>query len=336
MAPVTTERELRQLLTTSAVMRQSAIEDLVYNSHPVLSLIRENVRVRPYYGAEIRVPLMIDTLEAQWFTGYDKLRIEPKELINSAVFTPKRVVSMFSLDGSTLMANQGRGEIIDLVSTYLDAAEEAVTDAMDEAIHADGTGNGGRSMIGLAGAIPVIANAGTYGGINRAAHPIWRTSTFSVPGGDFADIGTTWDATTARPILERILMQRSKGARHADLVIADVNSYSAISASLVAHQRIMSARVGRLGFEALEIATGAGTIAVTAAGGIGTRMPANTIYGIDTQALTLYYHPNKNFVPFHPGDGAKPINQDAIAQGIEWAGELVLNNPRYTWRLITA
>jgi hypothetical protein len=336
MAPVTTERELRQLLTTSAVMRQTAIEDLVYNSHPVLSLIRENARVRPYYGAEIRVPLMIDTLEAQWFTGYDKLRIEPKELINSAVFTPKRVVSMFSLDGSTLMANQGRGEIIDLVSTYLDAAEEAVMDAMDEAVHADGTGNGGRSMIGLAGAIPIIANAGTYGGIDRAAHPIWRTSTFSVPGGDFPDIGTVWDSTTARPILERILMQRSKGSRHADLVIADVNSYSAISASLVAHQRIMSARVGRLGFEALEIATGAGTIAVTAAGGIGTRMPANTIYGIDTTALTMYYHPSKNFVPFHPGDGAKPINQDAIAQGIEWAGELVLSNPRFSWRLITA
>jgi hypothetical protein len=41
-------------------------------------------------------------------------------------------------------------------------------------------------------------------------------------------------------------------------------------------------------------------------------------------------------VPMHEGEGAKPINQDAIAQGYVWTGELILSNPRYTWRLVTA
>jgi hypothetical protein len=41
-------------------------------------------------------------------------------------------------------------------------------------------------------------------------------------------------------------------------------------------------------------------------------------------------------VPLFPGDGAMPINQDAIAQYLVWNGELVLEQPRYSSRLITA
>jgi hypothetical protein len=335
--PITTNRELRQVLTTSMYSRRREVQDLVYNSTPITAILRENGAIRSYDGGpEIRVPLMIDKLDAQWFTGYDKLKIEPKELVNSAVFTPKRVTSMFSLTGTELLFNQGRAKIIDLMDLYLRASEEGIREAMEVAVVGDGTGQGGRQMVGLGGAVPIVANAGTYGGIDRAAHPIWRTSTFSVPGGDFADIGTTWDSTTARPIIERIIAQRSKGRRHADILIADINSYQAISASMVAHQRITSARVGRLGFDALEIATPAGPVAVVAATGVGNVMPANTIYGLDSEALELIYHPNNNMVPMHDGDGAKPINQDAVAQGYVWTGELVLSNPRYTWRLITA
>jgi hypothetical protein len=65
-------------------------------------------------------------------------------------------------------------------------------------------------------------------------------------------------------------------------------------------------------------------------------MPANTIYMLDTEGLSVYYHPNRNMVPLFPGDGAQPINQDAIAQYLVWNGELALENPRFTSRLITA
>lgn len=333
---ITTNRDLRQVLTTSMFSRMGEVQDLVYNSSPITALLRERGAIRDYDGGpEIRVPLQIDKLDAQWFTGYDKLKIEPKELVNSAVFTPKRVTSMFSLTGTELLYNRGRAQIIDLMDLYLKSSEEGIREAMEVALVGDGTGQGGRQMVGLGGAVPILANTGTYGGIDRAANPIWRTSTFSVPGGDFPGM-TTWDSTTARPIIERIIAQRSKGRRHADLLIADINAYQAISASMVAHQRITSTRLGRLGFDALEIATPAGAVAVVAATGIGNVMPANTIYGLDLEGMELIYHPDNNMVPMHEGEGAKPINQDAIAQGYVWTGELVLSNPRFTWRLITA
>src|SRR3546814_5350915 len=96
----------------------------------------------------------------------------------------------------------------------------------------DGTGAGGRQMIGLGGAIPIIPNTGTYGSIDRASVANWRTSTFDIPEGDVAGY-TTWDSTTARPIIEQISLMRSRNGRYADLLIADANSYQPISASFV-------------------------------------------------------------------------------------------------------
>lgn len=268
-------------------------------------------------------------------TGYDKIEITPKELLNSAVFNWSRVVSMFSLTGTELMYTRGEEEVIDLMETYLDAAEKSVKEEFEVALIGDGTGAGGRELIGLGGAIPVIPNTGVYGGIDRATVPNWRTSTFNITNGDVSGF-TTWDSTTARPIIERIALNRSRNGRYADLLIADSLSYQAISASFVAHQRIVSERLGRLGFAGLTYMTPAGPVDIVAAGGIGTVMPANTIFGIDTQGLAIYEFPDQAFVPFHPGDGMRPINQDAVAQGIVWSGQLVLENPLFSYRIITA
>lgn len=257
--------------------------------------------------------------------------------MNSAVFTPKRVTAMFSLTGTELLYNQGRAKIIDLMQLYLDASEEAIREEWELAIVGDGTGSGGRSMIGLGAAIPVIPNAGVYGGIDRAQHAIWRTSYFDATS-DFPDIGTTWDTTTALPIIDRISLARSKSSRYAKLLIASPDAYEPIKRSMVAHQRIVNSQgtVGRLGFRALEYITPVGPVEIVAAGGVGSVMPANTIFGIDLEGLELVYHPNNNMVPMHDGDGAKPINQDAYAQGYVWTGELILKNPRYSYRLETA
>lgn len=337
---ITTQRELQQTLTATMAQRSKGIQDLVYNSTPLMAVLREKGRVKTASGPEIRIPLMIDKLQAQWFTGYDKLRVEPKELINSAVFTWKRVVSMFSLTGTELMFNEGTGRVLDLMATYLGAAEQAVAEEFETALHGNGTGQGGRSIIGLGGALPIVTNTGTYGGIDRGTQTIWRTTTYNATT-DFPDIGAAWNSITARPIIERICAQRSKGQRYPKLWICDVLSYQAISASLVAQQRITT-KIGAdsgtafAGFEALSVWTPAGSIDIVCASGVGNVMPANTIYALDTEGLAIYEFPSKKFTPFHPGEGMRPINQDAIAQGIEWAGELVMENPRYQVRVVTA
>lgn len=330
------DRNYRQLLTAAVAKRQKQIQDIVYNATPLTKILRDQgrIQIKRAGGPELRIPIEFDKLQAQWFTGYDKIEITPKELLNSAVFNWSRVVSMFSLTGTELLYTRGEEEIIDLMSFYVRAAEKSVKEEFETSIIGDGTGSGGRQMIGFGGAIPIVTNTGVYGGIDRADVANWRTSYFNATT-DFTDIGTTWDSTTARPIIERISLNRSRNGQYADLLIADALSYQAISASFVAHQRIVSERLGKLGFAGLTYMTPAGPVDIVAAGGVGNVMTPNTIFGIDTSSLSIYEFPGQSFVPFHPGDGMRPINQDAVAQGIVWSGQLVLENPLFTWRLKT-
>src|SRR3546814_8440175 len=62
---------------------------------------------------------------------------------------------------------------------------------------------------------------------------------------------------------------------------------------------------------------------------------SDMIFGIDTDGLSIYEFPGQAFVPFHPGNGLRPINQDAVAQGIVWSGALALENPLFSYRIIT-
>jgi len=334
MTSINTDRNYGQILTASVARRSKDVQDIVHSSTPLTALLRKQgrIKVKRAGGPELRIPVEFDKLDAQWFTGYDKLEITPKELLNSAVFNWSRVVGMFSLNGTELMYNAGEEEVIDLMEFYINSAETSVRESFETALVGDGTADGGRQMIGLGGAIPITPNTGTYGGIDRSAVANWRTSTFDVSNGDIPGY-TTWDSTTARPIIDYITLARSRNGRYADFLIADANMYAPISASFVAHQRIVSDRLATLGFTGLTYMTPAGAVDIVAAGGIGNVMPSDTIFGIDTQGLSIYEFPGQSFVPFHPGNGMRPINQDAVAQGIVWSGQLVLENPLFSYRL---
>lgn len=334
---IVTDRQYRQMLTAAVAKRSSVVQDIVYKSTPLTRILKDSgkVQTKRAGGPELRIPIEFDRLNAQWFTGYDKIEITPKELLNSAVFNWSRVVSMFSLNGTELLYTSGEEEQIDLMDFYLRSAEKTIKENWEASLVGDGTGSGGRQMIGLGGGVPIVTNSGVYGGIDRADVPNWRTTYYDVPAGDVSGY-TAWDSTTARPIIEKVALARSRGTNFPDLWIADSNSYAAVSASMVAHQRITTQRAGRLGFESLGVWTPAGLVDVVAAGGIGNVMPPNTIFALDTSGLAIYEFPGQSFVPFHPGDGIRPINQDAWAQGIVWSGQFVVENPLSQVRLKTA
>lgn len=330
--PIVTDRQYRQILSTALAERSSGIEDLVSDSVPLYNVIKEKGRIRAFTGPEIRQTLQFNKQEAQWMRGYDYLANPPIELWNDAVWTPKTVFVPMSLTGQEMRANQGASQIHDIVEGYLEAAEMALVDAFDEALHSDGTADGGKQMIGLAGAVPIVNNTGVYGGIDRATVPLWRTSTFDAHTG-FATIGTQVTSTTIRPMLNSIMSQRSRGTRYADLLVMSEQHYFAYDAATVAIQRIAKeSRLASLGFSALEYIGGGKSAEIVLASGINTNMPSNTTYGIETRSLSIRNRESLNFATLFDGDGQKPINQDAIAQFIGWEGELTLTNPLFTWR----
>lgn len=329
----TTNRQYRQILSTALASRSAGIEDLVSNSNPLYNTLKRKGRFRSFDGPEIRQSLQIDKAQAQWYKGYDILANPPLELINDAVWTPKAVVVPISLTGQELRANRGATQVHDILETYMEAAEMALVDAFDEALNSNGTADGGKQLSGLGAAIPIVTNTGIYGGINRADHPLWRTTTYSA-ATSFPTIDTVVDSTTIRPMLNRIMMERSRNNRAADLLIMSPEHYEAYDAATVAIQRLVrETDLGKMGFQSIEY-IGAGRKAeIVLASGLNSSMPANTTYGIDSSAMLIRYREGFNFASLFDGDGAMPINQDAIAQFIGWEGELTLTNPLFSWRL---
>jgi hypothetical protein len=218
------------------------------------------------------------------------------------------------------------------MTQYLEAAERSLEDTMDAGLYSDGTANSGKQITGLAAAIPVANTSGTYGGIDRGSAVIWRTQTFDAQSYN-TNIGTQVNSTTIRPFLNAIMTKQSRGRDYADLLLMSPEHYAAYDAATVAIQRQTNeTSLGQLGFSALEYIGGGKRAEIVLDGGIGSNMPANTTIGINTDALRLRYHPNRNFDKLFDGDGQMPIDKDAVAQFIGWMGELTMVNPLFCWR----
>jgi len=323
----------QQVLSMALEDRAGGYQDLVSSDNALLSVMNKKGLWKSYSGPRIRETLQIAKPTGQWYNGYDFLDNAPIELFNDAYFTPKMVAVPITLSNEEIMNNAGSAQIMDTMESYIEVAEGSLKDTMDEAIHSDGTGNGGKELGGLAVAVPTVVNSGTYGGISRADNAIWRTSTYDAD--TFAtDIGTQVSSTTIRPFLNRIMTARSRGKRGADLLLMSSEHYEAYDAATVAIQRITDggSSLAKLGFTAMKYYGGGRTAEIVQDGGIGSNMPANTTYGLETASLRLRYNENRNFSKLFEGDGMKPINQDAIVQYIGWMGEMTMVNPLFNWK----
>lgn len=333
--PINSVAHYQQALSTALEDRARGYQDLVSNNNALLTVLRRKGLWKPYSGPRIRETLQINKADVQWYSGYDFLENPPIELFNDAYFTPKSVVVPISLAYDEILDNEGSNQIIDIMEAYMDAAERALMDGMDVALYSDGTANGGKQLGGLGVAVPIVTNTGTYGGIDRSTYPIWRTTTYDANSA-FPTIGTQVTKDTIRQMLVAIYQKRTRGKQAADLLIMSPEHYAAYDASLVAQQRITSDRPGSLaglGFTSMEFVGAGRRVEIVMEGGIGSNMPANTTFGLDTDSLRIRYNPERNFDKLFEGEGMKPINQDAIAQFIGWRGELTQVNPLFHWRL---
>lgn len=325
--------QYQQILSMSVETRSAGYQDLVSNNNALLAVMRRKGLWKTYSGPKIRETLQVGKQVAQWYSGYDQLLNPAIDLFNDAYWDPKMVVIPIVLSMQEILNNQGDGQLMDVYDSYIGAAERALEDAMDAGLYGDGTANGGKQITGLATAVPIIANTGIYGGIDRATATIWQTKSYDVSTMT-PSLGTQVTKDTIRPLLNYVMTKHSRGKDYADLLIMSPEHYAAYDAATLAIQRQTNGTtLGALGFSALEYVGGGKRAEIVLDGGFGSNMPANTTFGINTDSLRLRYHPSRNFDKLFDGDGQMPIDKDAVAQFIGWMGELTMVNPMFNWRL---
>lgn len=334
--PINPLSHYQQVLSMALEERSSGYEDLVSNQIALFALMKKKGLIKNYSGPRIRQTLQIGKPTGQWYSGYDFLDNPPVELFNDAYWTPKMLAVPISLTNEEILNNAGENQIMDVLESYMDVAETTLVETLETGLYSDGTANNGKQITGLAAAVPIVTNTGTYGGIDRATYALWRTSSFDANSFNTA-IGTQVNAATIRPFLTQIFLQRSRGRQSADILLMSAEHYAAYDASLVAAQRITDMRgtatMNGLGFNNLAYIGAGREVSVVMGSGIGSAMPANTTFGLNSDTLRLRVNPLRNMDKLFPGDGMMPINQDAIAQFIGWMGELTMTNPLFNWRL---
>ncbi len=337
MPNVTTNAAYQQILSMSLEQRSSGYQDLVSSNNALLAVMKRKGLWQTYSGPRIRQTLQVSKNVAQWYNGYDQLLNPAIDLFNDAFYEPKQVVVPVILSMQEILNNEGDNQLMDVYDSYIDAADRALEDAMDVGLYGDGSANGGKQLTGLNAAVPVVVNTGVYGGIDRATYSIWQTKTYNIHtsfGGLFTPAQTQFNSTTARPMLNYIMTKQSRGKDYADLLIMSPEHYAAYDAATVAIQRQQSnTSLGTLGFSALEYIGGGKRAEIVLDGGIGSNMPSDTTFGLNTDTFRLRYHPDRNFDRLFDGDGQMPIDKDAIAQFIGWMGELTQTNPLFNWRM---
>jgi len=321
----------QEILSLALEDRSAGYQDLVSNSNALLAVLRERNNWKEYSGPIIRERLLYNkTGSIVWYNGYDFLNSVPTELFNDAEYRPKMCAVAVVLTNEEILNNQGTNQLYDVMEAHIAAAENELKDEMDISLHGNGTRFGGKELGGLQLAIPTVVNSGSYGGIARS-NGVWQTSSFDVNSFD-TTIGTQVTPQTIRPFLNTIITRRSRAKQSADLLLMSREHYAAFDAATVAIQRINDQnRLGRLGFASLKYYGAGRTLDIVQDGGIGSNMPSNTTYGIDTENLRMRYHPERNFDKI--GRAMMPINQDAVVQYIGFMGELTMTNPLFQWKM---
>lgn len=321
---------LQEVFSLALEDRSKGYADLVSNSNAILYLMKKKGGFKKFSGPTIRERLLYNESGTYTrYSGYQLLNPKPAELFNDAEFNPKLAAVTVTLSGEDILKNSGSNQIKDIMEEHIMAAEQELEDRFYEDLHSDGTADGGKQVTGLQAMIPTVANAGTYGGIDRSAQPLWRTKSYDISADPFGNGIVTISDSTIREIMSRIVIDTTRGKRSPDCFAMSSDHYVAYEKSVQEIQRITDeGGLASRGFTSLKYYGGGKSVDVVLESGIGSAMPANTTYCLDTKAIKFRYHPDRNFVKF--GGKQTPINQDAIVQHIGFFGNLTLNNPLHT------
>jgi hypothetical protein len=330
--PLTTNERLQETLSLAIEDRSAGYQDLVSNANVLMAVMKDKGMWKTFEGPTIRERLLYnETGTYTRYSGYQFLNPAPAELINDAEWTPKLAAVSVVLSGEDILKNSGStAQLLNIMEVHLEAAEMELQDRFTEDLHSDGTADGGRQIGGLQAAIPTDPTAGTYGGISRVSNTIWRTTAYDANSA-FAGI-TAVSSTTVKSIFNQIVIARSRGKKGPNLILASSEHYQAYQAATETIQRITDGGgVAKLGFPSLKYYGAGKSIDIVLEGGIGSAMPSNVSYFVDTDALRFRYHKDRNFSKF--GGKQTPVNQDAVVQHIGFFGELTMVNPLHMAKL---
>jgi hypothetical protein len=310
------------IVATTIERRSKKIQDNVTKNNAVLSYIKDKGNVRTFGGGSVIFEEFnfAENANAGWYSGYDLLPVAAQDVLSAAQFDIKQAAVPVVISGLDQLRNSGPEQMIDLMESRLKTAEATMNNLISSAIYSDGTGAGGKQLVGLDAAVPITPTTGTYGGIDRAVWAFWRSKATNCGGATSA---------TLQGFMNTMWASLVRGMDRPNLMVMDNLFWTMYMASLQSLQRFTSAETGNLGFPTVKFMD----CDVVLDGGIGGFATSNTCYFLNTKYLYFRPHSSRNMVPLSPNQ-RYAINQDAQVQILAFAGNMTCSGAQFQGRLI--
>ena len=325
------------IVATAIESRTKKIADNVTRNNALLAKLQTKGNIKSISGGSVILEEIsfAENGNASWYSGYDLLPVAAQDVISAAQFTYKQIAVPVVISGLEQLQNSGKEATIDLIAARVSVAESTMKNLMSEAIYGDGTGYGGKTLVGLDAAVPATLTASqtnTYGGISRNTWAFWKS--YSLGSETFPTSDVT-AATYMPKLLNRGYTAVSRGSDHTDLIVMDNNYWSVFLACLQNLQRFTSPEVGAMGFPSQKFLNAD----VVFDGGIGgfaysASTTGGTAYFLNTKYLKWRPHAQRNMVSLSP-NRRYAVNQDAEVQILAWAGNLTCSGRKFQGRAFT-
>jgi len=311
------------LFTFTVESRSKQLADNMSQNNALINRLKDKKKIKPITGGtKILEELEYGEGDMFWYSGYDTLDYQPKQLFTAAEYQLKLCAVPVAISGEDMLKNAGKESMMDLFEKRVDNACKTIVNQMSKSVYSDGTGADGKEIGGLRLLVADSPTTGTVGGIDRSleGNEFWRNKAQST-------------ALTGENIISemnKLYLSLSRGCEKPDLIVADDTLYSLYEGALMPQQRFTDTKTAESGFENLKF-KGAEVIFD---GGQGGNCPANHMYFLNTDYIYLRPHKDRDMAVV--GGERMAINQDAFYKIIGWAGNMTMSNASLQGVLVNA
>jgi hypothetical protein len=312
---------ISDIVATTIESRTKKIADNVTKNNALLARLNQRGNIRTVSGGSsiMEEISFAENGNAAWYSGYDLLPVAAQDVISAAAFDIRQAAVPVIISGLDQLRNSGPEQMIDLMENRMKVAEATMANLVAQGVYSDGTGAGGKQLIGLDLAVPVTPTTGTYGGIDRATWNFWRSQRSNI-----ASVTTT----TVQPAMNLMWASTTRGMDRPDLIVMDTLWWAQYMGSLQPQQRFTEPSKASLGFKVVQFMDAD----VVLDGGIGGFAGARTCYFLNTKYIYFRPHSKRNMVPLSPNK-RYAINQDAEVQILAFAGNMTSSGAQFQGRL---
>jgi hypothetical protein len=236
------------------------------------------------------------------FSDVDVFAAPSRGGITAAEFPHKSFYGAVLFSGEEMDKNSGPEAAVSLLKGRITQVERTMAKALNAMLHSDGTGNGGKDLLGLEA---LVDDGNSFAGIDRsdAANAWWRA-----------------DVNAAGGALSEALMRTSynnivDGSEKATHIITTQAGYEAYEDLLQDTVRNMDTKLGDAGFDNLMFKS-TPTL-------FDRDVPAGVMYFLNMNHIQLV---SLNGAWFRVSDWLVPTNQDAKYKNIITRGNLTCSN----------